>query len=143
MIYMIIFCSFLMICAILFLVMKIREYNIQRALQLPKQTPLIDDSFDEAKEIGKFLHSRANACGVYFHHTPDRTGVNQRDFYHIASGEEYEVVQFIRICHLLGCEIVIRQTGTNDLETRENNPEVFAEKIAKMKNEAERKFPKS
>lgn len=61
---------FSVICVLLFagyLVVRYRRYNIHRALNLPKNPPRYPDSaIKSAKEIGKFLFTRAEICGVHF-----------------------------------------------------------------------------
>lgn len=129
----IIFIAFLMLLSVLILFIKLRQTNIRKALNMPRSTTPNDDSFVQAREIGQFLHQRAEVAGVYFHRTSDGCGIDQRDFSRIQFGEDHAVAQLVRLCHALGCEIVIRQTDTNDLEDRSNTPTVFAEKIISMK----------
>lgn len=133
--YLLLFILFLMSVCLLFLLIKLRETSIRKALNLPRFTSPVDDSFVQAKEMGRFLSQRAEACGIYFHHAPDTCGIDRKDFYRISSGEEHAVSELIRLCHVVGCEIVIRQTDTADIETRSNPPDVFAEKIIKMKEQ--------
>ena len=130
--YLIIFIAFLMLLSVLLLVFKIREANIHKALNLPRHTNPTNDSFVQAREIGRFLHQRATACNIYFHNTPDTSGVDPKVFHRISSGEECSVAQLVRLCHAVGCEIVIRQMDTDDMEDRTNTPTAFAEKIITM-----------
>lgn len=114
-------------------IIQYRKYEVQRALKLPKCPPKYsDDAIKEAKAIGRFLHDRADACGVYFHKSGETTGLRFNDVWDIGSGENRDVVTFIRLCHHLGCEIVIRQIDTKDIECEENTKEVMAEYISRL-----------
>lgn len=110
-----------------------RKYNVQRALKLPKHPPRYNDNaIKEAKAIGIFLHERAKACGVYILDAPEKTGVHSRDVWDILHGEERGTVTFIRLCHHLGCEVIVRQQGTDDTEGNENPPAAMAEYLSKL-----------
>lgn len=133
--YLFIFCIFLLLFCALILIAKLREANIRKALSIPKHTAPTDDSFEQAREIGNFLHQRAQAGSIRLHNAPDVCGIDRKDYYRISCGEDHAISQLIRLCHSVGCEIVIRQTGTDDLESRTNTPDVFAEKIIRMKEQ--------
>lgn len=114
-------------------IIQYRKYNVQRALKLPKNPPKYsDDAIKEAKDIGRFLSSRADACGVYFHKSDETTGLRWKDVWDIGCGKNSDVVTFIRLCHYLGCEIIIRQIDTKDIECEENTKEVIAEYISRL-----------
>lgn len=115
------------------IIIEYRKYNVQRALKLPKCPPQCNDNaIKEAKAIGAFLHERAKACGVYILDAPEKTGACYRDVWDIMHGEERGTVTFIRLCHHLGCEIIVRQQGTEDTEGEENSPEAMAEYLSKL-----------
>lgn len=114
-------------------VIQCRKYRISRALKLPKHPPRYNDNaIKEAKAIGIFLHERAKACGVYILDAPEKTGIYYRDVWDILHGEERGTVTFIRLCHHLGCEVIIRQQGTEDTEGNENPPAAMAEYLSKL-----------
>lgn len=114
-------------------IIQYRKYNVQRALKLPKHPPRYNDNaIKEAKAIGIFLHERAKACGVYILDAPEKTGIYYRDVWDILHGEERGTVTFIRLCHHLGCEVIVRQQGTEDTEGNENPPEAMAEYLSKL-----------
>lgn len=128
--------SFLVIMVVIIaavIIIEYRKYNVQRALKLPKSPPQCNDNaIKEAKAIGVFLHDRAKACGVCILDTPEKTGVYYRDVWDIIHGEERGTVTLIRLCHYLGCEIIVRQQGTEDMEGEENSPEAMAEYLSKL-----------
>lgn len=114
-------------------IIQYRKYNVQRALKLPKHPPRYNDNaIKEAKAIGIFLHERAKACGVYILDAPEKTGIYYRDVWDILHGEERGTVTFIRLCHHLGCEVIVRQQGTDDTEGNENPPAAMAEYLSKL-----------
>lgn len=114
-------------------IIQYRKYNVQRALKLPKHPPRYNDNaIKEAKAIGIFLHERAKACGVYILDAPGKTGIYYRDVWDILHGEERGTVTFIRLCHHLGCEVIVRQQGTDDTEGNENPPAAMAEYLSKL-----------
>ena len=123
--------AILMVFLVGFIVVQCRKYDVQRALKLPKNPPKYsDDAIKEAKAIGIFLHQRANACGVYFHKSGEATGLRWNDVWDI--GKNSGVVTLVRLCHYLGCEIIIRQIDTKDIECEENTKEVIAEYISRL-----------
>lgn len=114
-------------------VIQWRKYRVRRALKLPKFPPQYnDDAIREAKAIGHFLHERADACGVYILDAPEKTGIYYRDVRDICQGKERGTITFIRLCHHLGCEIIVRQRGTEDTEGNENPPAAMAEYLSKL-----------
>lgn len=133
---------FSIVCALLFagvLVVKYRKYNIHRALALPKNPPRYPDSaMKSAREIGDFLFERADVCGVYFMTADKDTGVSYEAIRGIANGKDTHIVNFLRMAHFLGCEVVIRQIGTSDTEDSATTPQVYAEMIARIEEESRR-----
>lgn len=133
---------FTIICVILFagvLVVKYRKYNIHKALALPKNPPRYPDSaMKSAREIGDFLFERADVCGVYFMTADKDTGVSYEAIRDIADGKDTHIVNFLRMAHFLGCEVVIRQIGTSDTEDPATTPQVYAEMIARIEEESRR-----
>ena len=131
---------FSIVCALLFagvLVVKYRKYNIHKALALPKNPPRYPDSaMKSAREIGDFLFERADVCGVYFMTADKDTGVSYEAIRDIADGKDTHIVNFLRMAHLLGCEVVIRQIGTSDTEDPATTPQVYSEMIARNEEES-------
>ncbi len=117
-----------------FLVVRYRRYNVHRALNMPKNPPIYsDDAIRSAKAIGRFLHERAKISGVYFLSADKETGVLWQSLWDMGGGKDYHLINFIRIAHYLGCEVIVRQTGTKDTENPEMTPEKYAEIICRMK----------
>ena len=105
-----------------------------RKMGFPTHTsPYTDDAIEQAREISRFLLERGDAAGVPLSEF-SRTGLFNPTW-KMNSGRSYDIIALIRLCHLLGCEIVIRQVGTNDLERAEHTPEVLAEKVFRITGE--------
>lgn len=133
---------FAVICTLLFagyLVVRYRRYNIHRALKLPKHPPVYPDSaMKSAQAIGDFLFDRAQICGVYFMTADKDTGVSYEAIRDISRGKDTHIVNFIRMAHYLGCEVVVRQTGTSDTEGPATTPQVYAEMISRIEEKNRR-----
>ena len=116
------------------LVVRYRKYNVHRALNLPKNPPIYsDDAIRSAKAIGQFLSERAKVCGLYFLSADKDTGVSWQALWDMRGGKDYHIINFIRMARYLGCEVIVRQTGTKDTEDSEMTPEKFAEIISRLK----------
>lgn len=117
-------------------IVKIMKYRVHRAMKLPKCPPVYsDDARKQAKLLGGFLCGRKKNTGLLFFEGKDGTGISYIRSSRIFNGKDEGVVTLIRLCHYLGCEIVIRQIGYDDLENREDTPEILAEYIAKLEKE--------
>lgn len=104
------------------------EHRISVLLNKPTSCPPLDDALKSAKAIGKFLYFRAN-CNTQI--LIDKVGPGEYsrvDVFDIYRGKNYQVVTFIRLCHALGCEVVVRQVGTEDIE-RSRTPEEGTEDV--------------
>lgn len=122
------------------IVVKYRKYNVQRALQMPKNPPHYPDSaIKSARKIGDFLFERAKAAGVHFIASTDKTGISVINLHNLSDGKDYGVINLIRMAHYLGCEIVVRQTGTQDTEDPTTTAQVFAEYITNLEEEEVRR----
>lgn len=122
------------------IVVKYRKYNVQRALQMPKNPPHYPDSaIKSARKIGDFLFERAQAAGVHFIASTDKTGISVINLRNLSDGKDYGVINLIRMAHYLGCEIVVRQTGTQDTEDPATTAQVFAEYITNLEEEEVRR----
>lgn len=120
----------------LFLCVVAHEYLIYKKMEImgveTKEIPSLDNAIKANKEICSFLSSRS--LKLYRNYSrPSGTGIDSSTVHRILSGEEMAIPQFLRICHALGCEVVVRQVGTADIETSENTAEFFEEVISKMK----------
>ena len=122
------------------IVVKYRKYNVQRALQMPKNPPHYPDSaIKSARKIGDFLFERAKAAGVHFIASTDKTGISVINLRNLSDGKDYGVINLIRMAHYLGCEIVVRQAGTQDTEDPATTAQVFAEYITNLEEEEVRR----
>lgn len=118
------------------IVVKYRKYNVQRALNMPKKSPHYPDSaMKSARAIGDFLFERAQAAGVYYISSMEYTGMTVEGLRRLTDGKDYGVINLIRMAHYLGCEVVIRQKGTQDTEDPEMTAERYAEFISKLEDE--------
>lgn len=118
------------------IVVKYRKYNVQRALQMPKNPPHYPDSaIKSAKEIGDFLFERAQAAGVHFIASGDKTGISVTNLRNLSDGKDYGVINLIRMAHYLGCEVVVRQTRSQDTEDPATTPQAFAEYISDLEED--------
>lgn len=128
------FISLLLILILAIIIWGIVSLLNARKMGFPTCTsPYNDDAIEQAKDICRFLFSRLDDSGIYISDFSKKTGIFESTW-DMASGKSYEIISLIRMCHLLGCEIVIRQIGTNDLEKREHTPDVFKEKVFKITN---------
>lgn len=106
----------------------------RKKLNVPKYYLSYDDTWKESLEIAGFLRQRAELCNQYFNQGKTEAEKEcDRDFKLMLYDLNYNTVMFIRLCHSLGCEVVIRQIGTNDLESRDIDPKIFAEKVSHLR----------
>lgn len=80
-------------------------------MNAPTACPPLDNALKSAKEIGMFLFKRS---GYNLNILPE--DYNREDIRKIYWGEGYQVITFIRLCHALGCDVLIRQKGSDDIE---------------------------
>lgn len=122
------------VCLLLLLgviVIKIRKYSVQKALKLPEKTDgVIGNSFRSARQIGQFLMKRADTCGIYL--MSSNTGVSADELDRIVQGKDLGIIGLVRLAHLLGCELVIRQVGTGDIEDPENTPDAYKQLVVTL-----------
>lgn len=100
--------------------------------------PPSNDTLEAAKEIGKFLkpyyYARFHTDGPEMFIGGDMDGAD-KILKALFKGEYYPLIHFIRNCHDLGCEVVVRRIGTDDLTLREDAPQVISEIVSKMSEE--------
>lgn len=92
------------------------EHRISVLLKVPVSCPPLDDALKSARAIGHFLLIRANGNSKILIDKVGYGEYSRTDVFNIYWGENYQVVTFIRLCHALGCEVVVRQVGTEDIE---------------------------
>ena len=92
------------------------EHRISVLLNMPASCPPLGDGLESAKAIGRFLFRRANGNSQILIDKVGYGEYSRTDVFNIYWGENYQVVTFIRLCHALGCEVVVRQMGTEDIE---------------------------
>lgn len=115
----------LIVIFIIILGITICYYNhrIAKILNAPLECPPLDDALKSAKEIGCFLSKRANFNTEILITKVDNKIYRREDVSDIYWGENYQVATFIRLCHALGCEVVVRQRGEEDIEHIEDSSE--------------------
>lgn len=95
-----------------------------------------NDAKKSAEEIGRFLLYRAHPTNkTYMRSAYD--GIQDCTCVDIMYGKCFEVVEFIRMCHSLGCEVVVREATTPDTDIEED-PQRMKEIISRMREEARR-----
>lgn len=104
------------------------EHRISVLLNMPASCPPLDDGLESAKAIGRFLSKRANGNLQILIGEAGCEEYSRSDVFNIYWGENYQVATFIRLCHALGCEVVVRQVGTEDIE-RSRTPEEGTEDV--------------
>lgn len=119
---------------ILFVVFYHYQTKICKILNAPVVCPPLDNAIKSARAIGSFLNDRCKATGGSTLTPKGETGINEHRMQNIMLGDEIAIAEFIRLCHSVGCEVVVRQIGTDDLEDPENTPEVFAQKTSHMED---------
>lgn len=108
---MIYFLLILIFTIIIILLCGYYQTKIYKALNMPITPPPLDDSIALAKEIGNFLYERDIASGRILSGTYVSTHINQTRINSILIGKEMAVIDFIRICKLLGCEVIVKQVA--------------------------------
>lgn len=95
--------------------------------------PAIHDVIESGHRIGILLRKRANT--ICFDQWMERVrDKNVDDMSSIFSGDNYNVLNFIRLCHFLGCEVVVRPVADPDVDIEED-PEATSEVLTKIKKE--------
>lgn len=96
------------------------DCRISKIMNAPLTCPPLDDALKSAKAIGRFLSKRANGNTEILVTKVGPGDYRREDVSSIYWGKNYQVATFIRLCHALGCEVLVRQRGTEDIE--ENDP---------------------
>lgn len=100
-------------------------------MRVPQKCPSMDDSIMQARNIGGFLSDRYEQIGSYAFKASE-FGIRPLAIGRILKGKDPGVVNFIRICHACGCEVVIRQVDSIDIETSSNTPECYEQYISSI-----------
>lgn len=108
----------LIVIFIITIVLTIGYYNhrISKLLNAPLECPPLDDALKSAREIGRFLSKRANYNTEILITKVDNKNYRREDVSDIYWGKNYQVATFIRLCHAVGCEVIVRQRGLEDIE---------------------------
>ena len=120
--------SFGLTCA-MFLMRRGNARKIGGCAYLPSE----HDAADSAKRIGVMLRKRADVVcfDSWYERTKDK-GIGEMSS--IFYGSNYGMVSFIRLCHFVGCEVVVRPVADPDVDI-ENDPDGSKEVISKIKKE--------
>lgn len=119
---------------ILFIVFYHYQTKICKILNAPVVCPPLDNAIKSARAIGRFLDDRCKATGGSTFTPKGEAGINEHRMRSIMLGDEMAIAEFIRLCHSVGCEVVVRQIGMDDMEDRENTPDIFAQEMSRMED---------
>ena len=87
------------------------------------KVPPSDDARKSAKDIGGFLCRRTWTHGgmeTLWGNAPEQYGFQSGFVSGVVFGQQQEVIEFIRLCHACGCEVVVREVSTEDIEADPN-----------------------
>lgn len=121
----------MLIIAVMLIIINTNNAKRMQAMGVPMKCPSMDDSIEQAKEIGHFLSGRYNDIDSYAFKVSD-AGLQPASIDRILKGKESGVIDFIRMCHACGCEVVIRQVDTMDIEDSGNTPERYEQYISSI-----------
>lgn len=119
----------LIVAMIMIIIIHTNNTKRLKAMGVSGKCPSMDDSIEQAKKIGNFISGRYEDIGSYVFKVSD-AGLQPASIDRIIRGKESGVIDLIRMCHACGCEVVIRQVGTGDIETSDNTPERYEEYIS-------------
>ena len=83
------------------------------------KVPPSDDARKAAKNIGSFLCKRTWTHGgmeSLWADATDRYGFQSGFVANVVFGNNRDIIEFIRLCHACGCEVVVREVDTKDIE---------------------------
>lgn len=83
------------------------------------KVPPSDDARKSAKDIGSFLCRRTWTHGgmeSLWGDADGRYGFHAGFVSDVVFGHNRDVIEFIRLCHACGCEVVVREVDTKDIE---------------------------
>lgn len=128
------FLLYLLFFIILFLFCGYYQHRLYKVMNAPTVCPPLDNALKSASAIGRFLNDRFMTLGGRICVPKGETGIPEHRLRNIMRGEEMAIAEFIRLCHAVGCEVVVRQIGTDDLEDPGNTPEIFAQEMSHMED---------
>ena len=99
------------------------------------EVPPMDDAIKSAEEIGSFLSKRAWACGCSWCKNKKITGYDDAYASDLFWGKNNEVARFIRMCHALGCEVIVRERREDCGDIEESVTDEAREVRTKMRKE--------
>lgn len=126
-------CITLVLIAAMIMIIIINTNNTKRlkAMGVSGKCPSMDDSIEQAKKIGNFISGRYEDIGSYVFKVSD-AGLQPTSIDRIIKGKESGVIDLIRMCHACGCEVVIRQVDSMDIETSSNTAEHYEQYISSI-----------
>lgn len=126
----------IIVLILLFLILsEMRALINRKKMNVPTFYVSYDDTLKSSKEIAKFLRERSELCNKFFDNGKNEVEKSDNKKQRLMLYDlNYNTILFLRLCHSLGCEVVIRQIGTDDLEKREIKPEIFAEKVSRIRD---------
>ena len=108
------------------------RYKKAAELHACTKVPPENDARESAKKIGSFLRKRSWVCDMRHCSNGSVAGYNTFLAESIFDGHEQTVMQFIRLCHALGCEVVVRQVNS---ECADIEADTDAEVRSRMRKE--------
>lgn len=99
------------------------------------KVPPSDDARKSAKSIGGFLCKRTWTHGgmqTLWNDATELYGFQSGFVSGIVFGKNRDVIEFIRLCHACGCEVVVREVDTKDIE---EDPETLKEVKTQMRDD--------
>ena len=114
-------------CIVYLCITAQNDWERRKMLGFPKEAPVLDDSFEAARQALSFINDRLDG-------RPDKWDSCKKTG---SSGyftmlESTDIAEFFRYAHFAGCEVVIRQKDDKDIEDPKNTPEKFDEWCSDM-----------
>lgn len=105
----------------------------QRMLRFPLSQQTSRDARRASKEITEFLYRRLHDCSRLG--DIDQGNIHNIPYARYFLGDEpcYWLTVFVRVCHMVGCEVVIRQVDTHDIDERQEKMQMLADKCKIIK----------
>lgn len=110
------------------------QNKICKIMNAPLECPPLDNAIKSSKAIGAFLFDRYKAIGKG-NNPKKEAGIAGLDMFSMGTSTCMQFIEFIRLCHALGCEVVVRQVGTEDIEDPANTREAFIQIMSHIEDE--------
>lgn len=122
----------MILCTLCFFIgrISIKKEVYERKIKVPTVSEKDVDCVKAAKNIGRFILLRSHP-GMRL----SSCGVNEYSYEMITGGKSCDLIEFLRICYHIGCEVVIRQIDTQDIESPDTDPKVLEEYICNLLKE--------